>query len=221
MPPVMAFDLAARGGDLHDADRERNRRVLEDAEEFRRQGRDDDAKSKRQEDVTIGLRKAETRGPAGRGQADGDAGDPRANLLGDARGGVEAKTYDCRKEFRMRQVALQPMSHLLRHHLGQHEEPQEHLDEDGDVAKQVDIGGGQSTQKRVGQGASDPDQGAEREGDHPGRQGKHHGGRKAIQQPAEIRLADENRPVPVIGRHQRGTTRRPTPGRINPAWNSA
>src|SRR5712664_4042256 len=77
----IAFDLAARGGDLHDADRQRNRRILEDAEEFGRQGRDNDAKSERQEHITVGLSEAHTRSQGGRGQAGRYTGDSRANLL--------------------------------------------------------------------------------------------------------------------------------------------
>src|SRR5260221_5321450 len=58
----IAFDLAARGGDLHDADRQRNGRILEDAEEFGGQRRHDDAKSEPQEHTTVRPRPAPTPG---------------------------------------------------------------------------------------------------------------------------------------------------------------
>ena len=78
-------------GELHQADGERDRAVLDDVEEFRRERRQDDAVGHRQERVDVGLRQRQPERQRRHALAARQREDAGAHLLGDARRGVEAE----------------------------------------------------------------------------------------------------------------------------------
>ncbi|KIU01462.1 hypothetical protein QU38_01505, partial [Staphylococcus aureus] len=106
-------------------------------------------------------------------------------------------------EGRVRQL-LDPGAQGARQHLGQHEVPEEHLHEQRHVAEQLDIGRADRARRLRGQGAQHPDQRAEAEGDHPGRERRGDGPAQAGEEHVGIRAGalrrglEEDAPVPGV-----------------------
>jgi hypothetical protein len=130
-------------GELHDADGEGDRGVLEHVHEFRGQRRNHDTQGLRQDHMAVGLRQREAQRQRRVTLAARQAADARANLLGDPCRGEEAQTQCGGDEFLGRHVLLDPQAPFLRQEFRHDEEPEEHLHQERDVAKQLDPGGAQ------------------------------------------------------------------------------
>ena len=129
----------------------RHGRVLEDVHRLAGQRRNDDAKRHGQQHIAVGLEGGETHGHAGISLAAWQGLNARAHLLGNT----------CRGEKAQRQHHQRKTGHAPQHReqAGQHVVPEENLDQQRNIAKQLDPGIAQANDHRaVLQGAQRTDE---------------------------------------------------------------
>ena len=124
----------------------------------RRERRHDDPERHRQQHVAIRLRQREAERGAGHALAARQRLDAGAHLLGDARRGEQPEPEHRGNERRPRRViCLIEFPSDAGQQLGQHEEPEEQLDQQRNVAEELDVGVAEAHRPLDRRGAHDAD----------------------------------------------------------------
>ena len=178
--------------------------VLQGRQRVAGHGRQDRAVGDGQQHQPVALPTAEPQRGAGVELPGRQRPQPGGELHAQARRHVEADPQDGRVERPVRKL-LQPRAPGPGQELRQHEEPQEQLDQEGNVAEQLDPAGSQERGHPAGQRPQHAYGGAGCESHGPGAQRRQQRGAQAAQQHVAVgavpvgRREPEDAPVPVVG----------------------
>src|SRR5207302_6734753 len=181
-PRRVGLDLAGLEGELGHADRQRDRRVLEQVERFVRRGRYAEPERDRHDDEPVRLERREPHRHGGLELGPRDCLDAPANDLRHAGAVVHAEREHPGPE--LGPVAEQPLANHLREERRNPEVPEEHPDEQGDVAEEFNVDRRERPERPPRDRAHRARHDAERGGEHPAERRELDGGGQALEQPA-------------------------------------
>src|SRR5437667_198435 len=192
----VGLDLAGLEGELRHANRERDRRVLEQVERLARRGRHDEPERDRQDDKPVGLERREPHRHGGLELGLRDRLDARANDLRHAGAVVDAEREHSGPE--LGSVVEEPLPGHLREERRNPEIPEEHPDEQRDVAEELDVERRHGAQRLPRDRAEGARQDPEAHGEEPREARDRERRAEALEQPAPRLAAPEHLPVEVV-----------------------